>query len=187
MVAGLALISCDRSETLPSFGKVPAFSLRDQADSPATQQLFAGKVAVVDFIFTSCPDICPMLTQQMAELRRRLPQDPGLAFVSFSVDPETDTPARLREFAERHKALQPNWWFLTGDIAEVKKVVVSGFKQAMEAVPATPERPANVLHGTHFVLVDRQGEIRGYYRSEAEGVEPLTAAVKQLLADGGKP
>jgi protein SCO1/2 len=161
--------------------------LQDHPGRSASQQLFAGKVSVVDFIFTSCPDTCPLHTQQMAELRRRLPADPALTFVSFSVDPATDTPDRLREFAERHKALQPNWHFLTGEIGEIKRVVVAGFKQAMEAVPASEGKPANVLHGTHFVIVDRSGEVRGFYRSEADAIEPLTTAVKALLAEKVRP
>jgi protein SCO1 len=186
-VLGLGLLACSSAQPLPNYGKVPGFALRDHQGRTATQELFSGKVTVVDFIFTRCPDVCPMLTQQLAGLRARLPSDPALAYLSISVDPEYDTPERLQAFAKQHKALHPNWLFLTGNSDDVKRVVVSGFKQAMQAQPASAERPVNVLHGTHFVLVDQRGELRGFYRSEADGVAPLTAAVKSLLEEKASP
>ena len=104
--------------------------------------------------------------------------------MSFSVDPEHDTPARLTQFAAQHGATRPDWWFLTGPVDEVKRVVVKGFKEAMEAQPVAAGRPPNVLHGTHFVLVDSEGQIRGYYRSDEEGRHALAAAVSALLSEG---
>ena len=187
LCTAVSLLACSSSEPLPKYGKVPEFSLRDHRDRAVTQDIFTGKVSVVDFIFTRCPDICPMLTQQLADLRAGLPNDPALAFVSISVDPEHDTPERLTAFAKLHKALQPNWLFLTGNSDEMKRVVMSGFKQAMEAQPASAERPANVLHGTHFVLVDQRGELRGFYRSDAADAAPLTAAIKTLLEEKSSP
>lgn len=180
--------ACDRrAEPPPRFGQVPAFSLIDQRGQTVTQGDLRDKLWIVDFIFTTCPDVCPMLTQQLASLRKSLPRDARLRFVSISVDPEYDTPERLRAFAELHGANHPDWFFLTGDASAVKRVVTEGFKQAMQAVPEEPGRPRNVLHGTHFVLVDGTGTIRGFHRTEGEGLAETRAAVEALLAEESSP
>lgn len=187
VVALWLLTACGQKEALPRFGEVPVFTLQDHASHPFSAQSLKGKVWVVDFIFTSCPDVCPLLTEQLAGVRKQLPQDAALGFASFSVDPEHDTPEKLRAFAAQHGALQPNWFFVTGPIDEIKRVVTQGFKQAIDPRPAQGGKPANVLHGTHFVLVDRRGTIRGFYRSDPEGIAELTPAVKALLAEGDAP
>ena len=73
---------------------------------------------------------------------------------------------------------------MTGPIAEVKRVVTQGFKQALQAEPIEPGKPRNVLHGTHFVLVDRAGEIRGFFANDQAGHEALRKAVSSLLSEG---
>ncbi len=177
----LAITACTRDEPLPSFGAVPQFSLRDQTGATVTRDSLTKKVWVVDFIFTSCPDVCPLLTEQLAGVKKRLPDDPRLVYVSFSVDPEHDTPEKLREFAAHHGATAANWRFLTGGLDDVKRVVVQGFKQAIDAQPTAPNAPANVLHGTHYVLVDGTGTIRGFFRSDSDGIRDLEHATAQLL------
>jgi protein SCO1/2 len=179
----LVLASCTHDEPLPKLADVPAFALRDQSGRPITRDSLRGKVWVADFIFTSCPDVCPLLTEQLAGIRKRLPDDPRLAYVSFSVDPEHDTPEKLADFAAKHGASAPNWFFVTGPLDDVKHVVTEGFKQAMDAQPAEQGKPLNVLHGTHYVLVDRQGAIRGFHRSDTDGIKELSAAALRLLAE----
>jgi protein SCO1/2 len=176
----LGASACGKPPALPRYGRVPNFSLQDQRAQPVSLATFAGKVVIADFIFSSCPDVCPLLTEQMVGLRKRLPADAGLAFVSFSVDPEHDTPSKLQTFAAAHGADQPNWFFLTGGTDEVRRVVTAGFKQAMEVEPAQPGKLRNVLHGTHFVLVDRAATIRGFYRSDADGMRELQSAAENL-------
>lgn len=173
-----------RAPELGRYGKLPGFSLQNQLGEPMSDRDLSGRVVVVDFIFTSCPDVCPLLTEQLSRLRKRLPVDQPLTFVSFSVDPEHDTPARLRDFARAHGVDVPNFWFLTGPLAQVREVVTHGFKQAMEAEPQEEGKPRNVLHGTHFVLVDKQGEIRGFFRSDKDGEADLERAVHRLLSEG---
>jgi protein SCO1/2 len=186
LLLGLACMpGCAREQQLPRYGAMPAFSLQNQHGRTVTQRELHGRVVVVDFIFTACPDVCPLLTEQLQALRKQLPQDAALTLVSFSVDPEHDTPERLQRFAVQHGAAQRNWWFLTGPIDEVKQVVTRGFKQAMQAQPTAAGQPANVLHGTHFVLVDAAGEIRGFYPSDEDGRIALRSAVSSLLADKG--
>jgi protein SCO1/2 len=178
----LALAACKgKPPQLEHYGELPEFSLQNQFGEKFSQNDLRGRVAVVDFIFTSCPDVCPLLTEQLSGLRKRLPASSKLAFVSFSVDPEHDTPERLNAFAKQHGANVDQWWFVTGPLEQVREVVTRGFKQAMEAQPTKPNAPRNVLHGTHFVLVDAQGEIRGFFANDPEGQAALREAVLALL------
>jgi protein SCO1/2 len=176
---------CGHEQPLPRYGPLPAFSLQSQRGQTITRHELLGSVVVVDFIFTSCPDVCPLLTEQLLALHKQLPAQAPIRFVSFSVDPEHDTPERLRQFAVQHGADLANWWFLTGPLDEVKRVVVQGFKQAMQAQPVAADKPPNVLHGTHFVLVDRAGELRGFYPSDEAGRKALGADVTALLSAKG--
>ena len=180
----LALACSEQPPQLARYGKLPAFKLTNQLGNSFSDTDLRGRVAVVDFIFTSCPDVCPLLTEQLRGLRKQLPAAQPLSFVSFSVDPEHDTPERLRAFAKAHGADVPDFWFLTGPLAQIKEVVTHGFKQAMEAEPVREGAPRNVLHGTHFVLVDKQGEIRGFFSSDREGQADLKRAVLVLLSEG---
>jgi protein SCO1/2 len=178
------LFACQREGKLDRYGQLPQFTLQNQLGNELSDADLRGRVVVVDFIFTSCPDVCPLLTQQLAALRKKLPVEAPLSFVSFSVDPEHDTPEKLRVFAQQHGVDVPNFWFLTGPIAEVKRVVTLGFKQAMQAEPVQEGKPRNVLHGTHFVLVDRRGEIRGFFANDPDGHDALQKAVSVLLSEG---
>jgi protein SCO1/2 len=184
----VALFACSTrsAPALEHYGAVPSFTLQDQSGASVSEADLRGHVSIVDFIFTSCPDVCPLLTEQLNALRKQLPSDAALSFVSFSVDPDHDTPERLRAFAAQHGGNVANWHFLTGPIDQVKSVVTSGFKQAMEAEPVVQGKPRNVLHGTHFVLVDRRGEIRGFFANDPEGQVALKQAVQTLLSEGAR-
>jgi len=184
LLALLTSGACQREGKLDHYGQLPQFTLQNQLGHPFTDADLRGRVVVVDFIFTSCPDVCPLLTQELAALRKKLPVEAPLSFVSFSVDPEHDTPEKLRVFAQQHGVDVPNFWFLTGPIHEVKRVVTLGFKQAMQAEPVQEGKPRNVLHGTHFVLVDRRGEIRGFFANDPAGHDALQKAVSVLLSEG---
>jgi protein SCO1/2 len=95
----------------------------------------------------------------------------------------TDTPEVLKRYAGERGADQPDWRFVTGSLDEVRTVVVDGFKQALEVQPETEGVAANVLHGSHFVLVDRGSWIRGYYRSDESGLQHLMRDARRLLAE----
>jgi protein SCO1/2 len=115
-----------------------------------------------------------------------LPEAAAVSYVSISVDQEHDTPERLREFAQAHGAVAEHVWFLTGPADQVKTVVTQGFKQAMQAQPTTPGQPRNVLHGSHFVLVDQKGEIRGFFANDEAGQASLLSAAQALLSEGAR-
>jgi protein SCO1/2 len=151
---------------LPVLGAVPAFHLVDQHGAPYGNGAMAGHVSVVDFVFTRCPSSCPRLTARMGELQARLKRDGSDArLVSFSVDPENDTPPVLAAYAAKAGADPARWTFVTGPVDDVSRAVVLGFKMSAAKV-YTGANDYDVTHGDWFVLTDRAGAIRGYYPTE---------------------
>ncbi len=179
----LALVlACSRPEPPDTFGQVPAFSLTDQAGQVATLADWSDVAWVADFMFTSCPDVCPVLSARMAVLADKYATNDRVRFVSFTVDPVTDTPGKLQAYAQRFGADPSRWRFLTGDNAALKTLVMDGFKQLMQEAPATATEPATVLHGSRFVLVDGKGAIRGFPDPASPG--EVEAQLDLLLSVG---
>lgn len=166
---------------LPALYPMPAFALTSEQGQPFGPANIAGKVAVANFIFTSCPTVCPMLTARMAGLQERFADEADVHLLSFSVDPKNDTPEVLAAFGREYRQDPARWTFLTGDLAEVEKAVVEGFKVHMDGAGDPQATAFDIVHGEHFVLVDRDGIIRGYYRPGAEELERLGDDVERLL------
>jgi protein SCO1 len=168
LVSGAAYVLREHQPTPPMevYGRVPMFQLVDQHGAPFTDGSMAGHVSVVDFIFTRCTASCPRLTARMADLQGRLARGGSSArLVSFSVDPENDTPPVLAEYAARSGADPSRWSFVTGPVDTVKAAVVGGFKVALEKLPKGAN-DYDVTHGNWFVLVDPTGNLRGYYTTD---------------------
>lgn len=144
-------------EPLPVLHEVPDFSLTDQNGETITKADLRGKIWIADFFFSRCQGPCPQLGARMAELQKALARAHGVGLVSFSVDPAHDTPEVLKDYAARFGAEPGRWEFLTGDPAQVRRIVKEGFLQPLE------EKPDQPLHGTMFLLVDGQGMVRGIY------------------------
>lgn len=144
---------------LPVFGTVPQFSLTTESNLSFSRDELVGNVTIADFIFTNCAGPCPLMTAKMKELQNSLP---GARFVSFSVDPEQDTPDVLKEYAGRFDADTRSWKFLTGNKQVIYSLSVKGFHLGVE------DEPDAILHSTKFVLIDRAASIRGYYDSEED-------------------
>jgi protein SCO1/2 len=162
---------------------MPAFSLTDQeGDAFGTEQL-AGQPWVANFIFTSCPSVCPGLTMHMRDIQDHTVDIPQTHLVSFSVDPDTDTPEVLHAYGERFGADCDRWSFLTGSWDAIRSTVVEGFKMAMD--DREDVNPAEVLHGTRFVLLDGQSRIRGYYDVAVQAEKEALEADLRLLAQLG--
>lgn len=171
-----ATFGCSDDDVLPLLTEVPAFEVtRDNGDSFGTPDL-QGRVWVANFIFTTCPSICPLLTSQMGNLERRT-RDIDVQFVSFSVDPENDTPEVLREYANTHDANLERWAFLTGDTDTMRSTIEGGLRMRMGE-----RQDGDIMHGGHFVLVDGTGHIRGFYRNEGPDIERLERHMRQLVA-----
>ncbi len=181
-----------RPPALPDLGELPAFSLTDQRGRSFGLDDLRGKVWVADFIFTSCSDACPRLTQRMRSLQDRLDPHEGVGLVSISVDPDRDTPQKLREYGQMYGARDDQWRFLTGSSSEVERTVVKGFKMAMAKVPLAAGAQDNqdepraqafdIMHGERLVLVDSSARIRGYYPADDSGLVAILRAARALAA-----
>jgi protein SCO1 len=167
-------------------GTLPAFRLTDQRGQPFGTRELAGRVWVADFIFTSCQEACPLLSQKMAEVGRRARKlGPDFHLVSISVDPARDTPARLAEYGARYGANPIAWSFLTGPAEAIEAAVEGGFKVGMgkEKVSAGGNGAGDfwqIFHGENLVLIDRQLRIRGYFPATPEGIDLLLAAAGRV-------
>jgi cytochrome oxidase Cu insertion factor (SCO1/SenC/PrrC family) len=130
---------------LPVYGEVPDFSLTDQSGRALRRADLAAKVWIASFIFTTCPDECPLMTAEIARLQKDLAGVPDLRFVSISVDPERDTPAVLARYANDLQADPERWFFLTGDKRAIYGLVREGFRLGV-IDPAAPSHPPPAKH-----------------------------------------
>jgi protein SCO1/2 len=149
----------EEDQGLPALGTAPDFALTSQDGVELTLEELRGKVVAVAFIYTSCPDVCPMLTDKMARAQDQLGEDFGseVAFVSITVDPEHDTPAVLKDYAEAFDADLAGWSFLTGDPTAVVEAA-RGF-----GVVVLPAEGDQIDHNTLTTLIDRNGTMRVQY------------------------
>lgn len=164
-------------KSLPVLVELPDFSFQNQFNQKVGRQELLGKIWIADFIYTGCGNICPLMTQKMNVLEKKM-RDQNLRFISITVDPENDTPERLREYASRFGANPQTWFFLTGDIQTLQEVVTKGFKLSMGQ---EKEGSPDIFHSDRFVLVDKKGRIRGYYESaSSEALSALEKDIKNL-------
>ncbi|MBI3979686.1 MAG: SCO family protein [Chloroflexi bacterium] len=178
------------------FGDAPAFALIDHLERPVRSGELQGKVVVANFIYTNCPDVCPLLSVRMQALQERLRRENLLGsqvqLLSFTVDPARDTPAVLRAYAERHRADPLAWRFLTGPEDELIPLVVKGFHLGVQALPPATDQGEHadghdhqqfyeVMHSGRFVLIDRQWRIRAYYDGRDLDVEQVVRDLRQVL------
>lgn len=172
---------------LAVYGDVPDFHLVSQTGDSVRLADLRGGLWIGDFIFTHCASSCPMMSAELQKLEAALGKDSGVRLVSFSVDPERDTPARLAEYAKGYGATPDRWLFLTGDRAAVRKLAVEGFKVTVDdPSPEDVKQGAEaVMHSTRLALVDGLGRIRGYYDgTDAKAMQQLGKDVRTLLARG---
>lgn len=174
-VFGLVIVTamrpCTRHvpEPPPVLSQLPAFELVDQDGQPFTAESLRGKVWVAGLIFTTCPSTCPKISRAMLSLQERYVQHgiDDIKLVSFSVDPENDTPAVLKTYAGHLGADESRWRFVTGPVEAMEKLVVGGFASAMDKTTG-PAGMIDIAHTTKLVLVDGDGNVRGYYASDDE-------------------
>ena len=155
-----------QKQELPHYGAVNDFTLIERSNRTVSLKDFRGRIWVADFIFTHCPGQCPMMSREMEHLQQKLPS--LITLVSFTVDPQRDTPEVLADYAKIYKADPSRWLFLTGD-KEILTRVATGFY--MNGI----EDPN--LHSIRFALVDSYSQIRGYYDASDSG------AMRQLSSD----
>jgi len=179
--AGRERIAETRRGPLPVFGQVNDFSLVESSGKPTSLSDLRGRVWVAGFILTRCSGQCPIITHNMLLLQKQLPVREDVRLVSVSVDPEFDTPQVLAAYAVTNGVDRSSWWFLTGQRAEMEQLVRETFKLLVDASAGTEEEP--VMHSAKLVLVDRTGQIRGYYDgNDVETMKKLALDVKRLVA-----
>jgi len=179
IAAALAGSGCGGSS--PPSRRLPDFALTAvTADgaSPFDRRALQGRVWIADFVYTTCRGPCPLLSADMASLQRRLP--PSVGLLSFTVDPDHDSPEVLAVYARRFGADPQRWFFLTGDRPELARLLRDGFQVASaEDAAAGPGR--NITHTTRFVLIDARGRLRGYFDgSDPAALDALVIAAKRL-------
>lgn len=172
-----------KSNELPVLVTLPPFTLTDHLGQSFGMQQLAGKFWIGNFIFTRCTATCPIQTAHLERLRQRLESLPGgtdVQLVSITVDPDHDTPEVLAAFADQATIDTEDWHFLTGSRDKIWKLCKTGFKLAVADAP--PEANTLILHSDRFILVDRQGSIRGFFDGTSEeGVAATYAGLQQLL------
>ncbi|MFT4974694.1 MAG: protein SCO1/2 [Myxococcota bacterium] len=164
------------------FGQIPELSLVDQDGQPFTRGTMADTVWVTDFIFTRCPDVCPTLSARLATLQPRIAEHSGaqpIRLLSVTVDPAFDTPEVLTAYGARFSAEPALWRLVTGD-EPVVYAAIEGFKQLVDVQREAGVDVPDILHSRKFVLVDGQGEIRGFFDSTPEGLDTLWDAATWL-------
>jgi len=166
---------------LPSISVIPPFTLTERSGRIITNADLNGKIWVADFVYTTCPGPCPLVTAELAKIQQAEIGDPHVQLVTFTVDPQNDTPAVLASYADKFHADANKWWFLTGPEKPLYALIETGFLQAVQDNHGQPQDDGQgtVTHSTYFALVDAQGRMRGAYQSQ----DPDEC--KQLLHDIG--
>jgi protein SCO1/2 len=160
LLAGPALAQAvGGGKPLPVIGPAPPFALTSQDGAPVSLASLRGKVVAVTFIYTGCPDICPLLTQKMVDVQDALGQEFGakVAFVSITLDPEHDTPEVLKDYAQFWGANPEGWSFLTDSLDAVRDVT------RRYGVFFAKKEDGSVEHSQLTTLVDADGQMRVQY------------------------
>ncbi len=173
-----------RSAAVVSFdyGTVADFSLTDQTGATITRDSLKGRAWLANFIFTRCKGPCPVIAYKTSQLQNEIPKEKKLSFVSFSVDPQYDTPAVLLKYSATYGADASRWHLLTGEKKAVYEMIRHSFKLAVEEALGKEASDSDFVHSTYFVLVDKGGVIRGYYNSIDEAsIEKLKKDLPQWM------
>jgi cytochrome oxidase Cu insertion factor (SCO1/SenC/PrrC family) len=172
------------TQPLPIITTVPAFRLTERSGREAGSEELRGRVWVASFIFTTCPGPCREMSQMFATLQAAFKREGWLdvKLVSFTVDPENDTPDVLRRYADSLGADPERWWFLTGRREDIWTTSLRGFLLTVTETPeADVPKMGKYLHSTRFAVVDARGNMRGSYNIEAAGeLQRLIDDVRRL-------
>ena len=159
-------------------GAVPAFAVLNQdGDAFTREQLLAeDKTWVVGFVFTRCPTTCPAVSRAMLHFQEQIADsklEGHVELITITVDPEYDSPEVLAAYAEKIGADLSNWRFLTADKSMIESLVVGGFKLAVGEREEVEPGVFDIAHSTKLALVDRFGDVRGYYSIDPDGLNEL--------------
>ena len=169
---------------LTAIAQVPEYSLLKEDGSAFGSKELAGKVYVASFVFSRCPTVCPRMLKELQGLQREFQgQGPKVAMVTFTVDPDYDTPAILNQLGKNYQADPELWSFLSSpDREALFKLYNEGFKIGVEKIDPSVDLLL-VAHSEKVVLVDQKGRIRGFYSLNPEGHRRLLANARQVLEE----
>lgn len=163
---------------LPVLGQVGDFTMENVDGKTVSRDDTKGKVRLMYFYFTSCPDVCPPTTFVLSKIQKELKEEglfgKEINFVSISFDPKTDTKEKIKEFADRFMADYSGWYFLRGDQDETRKLMQESFKVLLVGTDSS-----NFTHGNRIALVDRDNNIRKMY----EAGDPLSVKTEDVVSD----
>lgn len=164
------------------YHKIGPFRFVNQDSQVVTNETFKGKIYVADFFFTSCRTICPIMKTQMHRVYDSIENDPDVLILSHTIDPEYDTVALLRDFADRLGVKSSKWHFVTGEKDSIYNVAQkSYFSIAVE----DKSEPDGFIHSGAFLLIDQDQRIRGKYDgTKEEDVNRLMGDIERLKAEG---
>ena len=156
------------------FHKIAPFSLTNQNGLTVTEKDYMNKIYVADFFFTTCPSICPKMTENMGLIQENIKTDNQVLLLSFSVTPEIDSVQQLKRYAIEKGVIDSKWNLLTGDKKEIYELA----RKSYLAVKSNGDRGEHdMIHTENFILVDPEKRIRGFY----DGTD--TNAMDELLSD----
>lgn len=165
--------------------KVTTFAFTNQEGQTVTQDDVKGKVYVVEYFFTTCKGICPKMNENMAKVYQAFRGNDDVKILSHTVDPKKDTVAAMKEYSLRFDADPKQWSFLTGDKKELYDMARYSYLVTAADDTATQDIESDFIHTDRFVLVDREGQVRGQYEGTQIGsVNQLIGDIKELLKSG---
>ncbi len=171
---------------LVHFHRVSDFQLINQEGEVVTAETFANKIYVVDFFFTTCPGICPRMTNNMALLQDAFLDDPGVLLLSHSVTPDRDSVSVLKGYAESKGVDVKKWQLVTGSQEEIYRLGRNDY--FVEEDLGVQKDPNDFLHTENFVLVDPNRHLRGIYNGlNQNDINQLIADIKTLQRESIQP
>ncbi len=163
------------------FNSIPPFSFINQDNKIITEKDYEGKVYIADFFFTSCPSICPKMTNTLSIVQEKLKDEPGFAILSHTIDPEFDDPSKLKAYAQKNNADSSIWNFVTGDRDAIYDLC-ENYYMAFAQKDSLAE--GGYLHSGFLILIDKHKYVRGAYDgTRAELADSIAADVKLLLME----
>jgi len=159
--------------------RIPDFQFVDQDSNLVSAETVKDKIYVTDFFFTTCPSICPKMSQQMVRLHDEFKDDPEVVLISHTIDPAYDSVAVLREYAQALGVDSDKWHLVTGE----KDSIYYMARQYMVSAVEDENAPGGFMHSGAFVLLDPNRHIRGYYDgTQPEEVDQLMTDMRKLMA-----
>jgi protein SCO1 len=179
-------VAFGRKNDLPVLGEpghiAGSFSFINQDGKRITEKTVQNKVTVVEYFFTSCPSICPLMNSNMKLVYEKFKDSPDFMILSHTVDPERDSAAALKAYAKRFAADTPTWQFLTGNKDSLYKCAAKDY-----LLSAGDSVSSNFVHTQYVALLDKKRQIRAFYDfTDKESVLKLNSDIQQLLKDDAK-